>query len=160
MVLKAEHRSEYIKSLNGTDWNFMDDILFQLCSDRLKQKNSNSNSWAWKVTTPTARRICWSRRQLEQKLPVSVKAHREKHFEMYSTWNRLHCFIGSSSCLPPGDSFNLAIFSSHSKPVYDQWITEGKRVFLEVVVRTFNYLTISRTLRMLDYTNVVYIIYI
>lgn len=74
-----------------------------------------------------------------KKLPVSVKSHREKHFEMYSAWSWLHCFMGSSSYLPPGDSFNISIFISCSQPFYDQWITQGKRVYLEVVGRTLNY---------------------
>lgn len=77
--------------------------------------------------------ICWSTGQLEQKLPVSVKPCRETHFEMYCAWSWLHCFTGSSSSLPPGDSFNLHIsFFSHSKPIYDPWVTEGKRIYLEV----------------------------
>lgn len=105
----------------------------------------------------TARMICWSTWQGGQKLPVSVKPHREKHFETYPAWSWLRCFMGSSSCLLPGDSFHISIFISCSKPIYDQWITQGKRVYLEVVRRTFNYLTVPITLHIWDYTEIVYV---
>lgn len=159
MVLKVSIglsvSNSWIEQTGTSRMTFCFRIALSVWSKRTQMVTHGLERWLLK----TARMICWSTWQLEQKLPISSNPI-GRNFEMCSVWSWLHCFMGSSSYLLPGDSFSISIFISCSKPIYDQWITPGTRVYLEVVRRTFSYLTAPIAPHIWDYTAVVCITHI